>query len=67
MAALERLPVGGRLAVVCYLDHPGGLEEAEAVKALFAKEADGRFRVIRIDNYLYRKGPFLLVAERRKK
>ena len=66
-AALKWLHIGGRLAVVCYLDHPGGQEEAEAVKDLLAKETDGRFRILYIDNYLFRKGPFLMVAERRKK
>jgi len=65
--ALERLPVGGRLAVVCYQDHPGGREEGRAVKELLTRETHGAFRVLCIDNHLYLKGPFVMVAERRKK
>jgi hypothetical protein len=64
-AALKRLPMGGRLAIVCYPDHPGGGEEAEAVKDLLAEETDGSFRILRIDNYLDEKSPFLMVAEKR--
>ena len=60
--ALEKLLPGGRLAVVCYVEHAGGREEAEAVEKLFADQAGNRFHVLRINNSLAAKSPFLLVA-----
>ena len=64
-AAMENLCRGGRLAGVCYPGHPGGREEAAAVKALFAAADRARFRSLRMENFLSEESPFLLVLERR--
>jgi 16S rRNA C1402 N4-methylase RsmH len=65
-AAMDKLAPGGRLAVVCYIEHPGGREEAEAVENLFSEQAGNRFQVLRIDNPLAATSPFLLVAEKNR-
>ena len=62
--AFERLPPGGRLAVVCYVGHPGGREEAEAVEELFQEAGKGSFRVTKTANESARDAPFLMVAEK---
>lgn len=64
-AAMDQLAPGGRLAVVCYVEHAGGREEAEAVEKLFSEHAGNRFRVLRVDNPLAAKSPLLLVAEKK--
>lgn len=63
---LERLAPGGRLAVVCYVGHPGGAEEAALVTGLFATgELRKKFRVLKIGNPNAEGSPFLVVAEKR--
>jgi hypothetical protein len=64
-AALEGLSAGGRLAVVCYVEHPGGRAEAEAVERLFSGYGMGHLRILRIGNLLSSKAPFLLVVEKK--
>jgi tRNA A58 N-methylase Trm61 len=62
--ALDKISLGGRLAVVCYVEHTGGREEAEAVEELFKRAEKGRFRILRMGNFLTENAPFLLVAEK---
>jgi len=62
-AAMSSLTAGGRLAVVCYVEHPGGYEEAEAVEKLLSEQSEG-FHVLRMSNQKARNAPFLLVAEK---
>ena len=63
-AALERLTAGGRIAVVCYLSHEGGREEADAVGELFGGLDRKEFSVLKVDNPPAESSPFLLVAEK---
>jgi len=63
-AGFERLTAGGRLAVVCYVGHPGGREEAQAVEELFSTQPEDRLRILRIGNPLVDDSPFLLVGEK---
>jgi len=63
--ALGLLADGGRVAVVLYVGHPGGLEEAEQVEALFGGLPVGRWEVLRLQVINRPGSPFLLVAEKR--
>jgi hypothetical protein len=60
----EKLSAGGRLAVVCYVGHPGGREEADAVEELFNSQQEDKFRILSIANKLSEDSPFLLVGEK---
>ena len=65
-AGLDRLAPGGRIAVICYVGHAGGREEAEAVENLFKTANRDRIHVLRIENYQAPDSPFLLLAEKYK-
>jgi hypothetical protein len=62
---LDHLAVGGRLAVVCYRDHPGGHQEGEAVDGLLSALPVAGWQVLRLDTANDRRAPRLLVVERR--
>jgi SAM-dependent methyltransferase len=62
--SLERLVPGGRVAVVCYVGHPGGREEAESVEELLTGAEGDHFKVLRVENPDARDAPFLLVGEK---
>lgn len=63
-AVLEHLMPGGRLAIVCYVGHPGGLEEARAVDRRLRALPSDEWSVIRLDAVNRPLAPFLLAAER---
>jgi predicted methyltransferase len=63
-SALDILPPGGRVAVVCYVGHDGGREEADALEELFGGLSRKEFRVLRAANYLTENSPFLLAVEK---
>lgn len=63
-AALERLAVGGRLAVVVYVGHPGGVEEAEAVETLFSSLPSESWQVLNLEAANRPQAPYLLVAQK---
>ena len=62
--ALDKLSSGGRIAVVCYVVHEGGREEADAVKRLFGELDQKQFRVLKIMNHLADSSPFLMAVEK---
>lgn len=70
LAALElaarRLAVGGRIAAVVYVGHPGGPEEGEAVDRFFRQLPAPDWQVLRLEAANHPRVPFLLVAEKRR-
>ena len=66
-SALDRLAPGGRLAVVCYVDHPGGSAEAEKVEQLSAGLPPEYWDVLQLSAVNRRAAPTLLVVERRQR
>jgi len=62
--AMDQLSSGGRIAVVCYVVHEGGREEADAVKGLFGELDQKQFRVLKIMNPLADSSPFLMATEK---
>lgn len=64
-AALDLLAPGGRLAVVCYVGHPGGTAEAEKVEQLFAGLPPEYWDVLQLTAANRHAAPTLLVVERR--
>lgn len=61
---LSRLAVGGRLAVVVYVGHPGGGDEAEVVETLFAALSAEFWQVLSLRAANRPQAPFLLVAQK---
>lgn len=59
------LAPGGRLAVVVYCGHPGGLDEAREVDRFFSMLPDDRFQVLQLRVLNRPDAPYLLVAEKR--
>jgi Putative rRNA methylase len=70
LAALEGardwLEPGGRLAVVLYVGHEGGAQEAEAVQEWFAGLDSCRWDVLQLQSINRIQSPQLLVAHRRR-
>lgn len=64
-AALCNLAPRGRLAVVVYVGHPGGREEATQLEQLLGNYPPGEWDVLRIVVANRQQAPFLLVVERR--
>ncbi len=62
--SIKALTVSGRLGVVVYPGHPGGVEEAAAVGAFFAALPLKKWNVLRVEVPNGRDVPFLLVAEK---
>lgn len=65
-AALELLAPGGRAAVVVYVGHEGGREEADGVESLFASLPPGLWLTLRMGVPNRAESPFLLLAEKRR-
>lgn len=63
--ACDRLAVGGRLAVVLYVAHPGGAEESRCVERFFAALPTAGWRVLTVKVGNRPEAPFLLTAEKR--
>jgi hypothetical protein len=63
--ALELLAAGGRMAIALYVGHPGGMEEAQRVEALFRDLPPACWEVLRLQVINRPGSPFLLVAEKR--
>jgi len=68
LAALQQscdlLAPGGRLVVVVYPGHPGGVEEGLAADGFFAALEDRRFQVLQLKVLTRPEAPYLLVAEK---
>lgn len=62
---LERLVSGGRLAVVAYVGHPGGMEESRRVEALFQGLSARHWHVLRLQVANRGNAPYLLLVEKR--
>lgn len=58
------LAPGGRLAVVVYCGHPGGLDEARAVDRFFSVLNENEFQVLQLKVLNRPDAPYLLVAEK---
>lgn len=69
LSALEKafavLKEGGRIAIIAYVGHPGGENEAVAVAALFARLDHRHWQVLRLNIENLSHAPFLLVAEKK--
>lgn len=65
-AALDLLSPGGRIAVVAYVGHEGGEEEADCVAELFASLPPDPWLTLRMGVPNRPGSPFLLVAEKRR-
>ncbi|WP_020676523.1 class I SAM-dependent methyltransferase [Geopsychrobacter electrodiphilus] len=63
-AACNRLAFGGRIAVVVYPVHPGGLVEAEAVELFFNQLEESQFEVLHLRVLNRPRSPFLLTASK---
>jgi SAM-dependent methyltransferase len=63
--ALELLAAGGRMTVALYVGHPGGMEEAQRVEAMFRDLPPACWDVLRLQVISRPGSPFLLVAEKR--
>jgi len=63
--ALELIEPGGRLAVVAYVGHTGGREEAAGVEALVSNLPPLEWSTIRVAPVNRPGAPFLLSAEKR--
>ncbi len=62
--ASELLAPGGRIAVVVYPGHPGGLDEGKQVDQFFTDLSEDVFQVLRMQVVNKTKAPYLLVAEK---
>ncbi len=63
-AALRLLMPGGRLAVVVYVGHPGGKDEAGAVEGHFDALPAGSFQTLRLSVPNRPSSPYLLLAHK---
>lgn len=64
--ALQQLSPGGLLTVVCYINHPGGAEEASKAADLFESLDDNLFVTTKYQFLNKKTAPFVLAAEKRK-
>lgn len=62
--ALTRLAPGGRIAVVAYVGHSGGAEEAAAVESRFRCLPSGLWQVLRLEAANRSRAPFVLLAQK---
>jgi len=65
VAALKMLKPGGRIGLVIYTGHPGGLEELAVVEGLAASLDGSLYRVVRV-NFINRsaQAPVVIVIEK---
>jgi hypothetical protein len=61
---VERLSAGGFIAVICYVGHPGGRQEAREVEELFASLPSRSWRVLKLSLPNRDNPPLLLIAEK---
>lgn len=64
--SLLALKPGGRIAVIAYVGHPGGRDEADGVADLFATLNSENWQVLQISVANIPHAPFLLIAEKRR-
>lgn len=64
--ALELLAPGGRLVLVLYVGHPGGVQEAQEVDALIRSLPSEGWEAMRLQVANTPGAPFLLAAEKRR-
>lgn len=64
-SAFSLLAPGGRLAVVAYVGHEGGVEEAKEVERVFGALPPERWITLRLGVPNRGESPFLLLAEKR--
>lgn len=62
--ACSHLAAGGRLVVVVYPGHPGGVEEGAAVTTFFSELSEKAFQVLQLKVSNCPRAPFLFVAEK---
>lgn len=63
--ALQFLNKKGLLVIVCYINHPGGREEANLVEALLMNLDDADYIVSKYQFLNKKTAPFVLAAEKR--
>lgn len=63
--AIAMIAVGGRIAVVVYVGHPGGEEEEREVSRFFRALGEKEWRVLKLVPWNRKNPPVLWVAEKR--
>jgi len=63
--AINLLSVGGRIAIVTYSDHEGGLQESRAVDLFVAELDPSEFRCFKISQVNIVSCPELLIIHKR--